>query len=155
MNMKRLPIMKPRINLPFFPSFSAWDRYLSYCLDNLSSVPNATAFLIELKVSSAIVPPFAYTSSAFLVHLTRNEDPTPKVSDIAITVDVRISVSFQYTTYPITKAVIKVDRLCKVNATFCDIPSCIRLVSPVMRVVVSPAPRLSKNPIFWRRIALK
>ena len=146
--MKRLPIMHPSAILFFLPSFSAAISDLSYCFDNLSSVPKATAFLMELNVSSAMVPPLAYASSAFFVHMTRKIEPIPKVAEMAITVDVKISVSFQYTTKPITKAVMNVDMLCSVRATFCDIPSCIRFVSPVILVVISPAPSLSKNPMF-------
>ena len=37
-----------------------------------------------------------------------------------------------------------------VRPTFSEMPSWIRLVSAVMRVVTSPAPSLSKKPMFWR-----
>ena len=70
------------------------------------------------------------------------------ISTIDQTVDDRIKVNFQYLTKPITKAVMKVAIAVNVRPTFSDMPSCTKLVSAVMRVVISPAPNLSKKAMF-------
>ena len=77
-----------------------------------------------------------------------NVDPDAMVAAMANTVDERISVSFQFLTKAITKAVINVANAVNVRAIFSEIPSCTRFVSAVMRVVISPAPSLSKNAMF-------
>lgn len=72
------------------------------------------------------------------------------LTTMAMTVENRMRVSFQYLTKPMTNAETKVATAAKVRETFSLIPSWIRFVSEVMRVVTSPAPILSKKPMFWR-----
>jgi hypothetical protein len=89
------------------------------------------------------------------VSLATNEPTAPNVTTMATTVEHRISVSFQYLMKPITTAATKVAMAVKVNPTFSEIPSWTRLVSAVMRVVISPAPSSSKKAIFCLRMAAK
>ena len=63
-------------------------------------------------------------------------------------VDDKINVNFQYFIKPITNAVMNVARAVRVRAIFSEIPSCTRFVSAVIRVVISPAPNLSKKAMF-------
>ena len=70
------------------------------------------------------------------------------MATMANTVDDKIRVSFQYLMNPIMKAVKKVARAVSVSAIFSEMPSWTKLVSAVIRVVISPAPSLSKKPMF-------
>ena len=113
------------------------------------------AFRIELTTSSTTLPPKAYDSKDFLLYLTINVDPEPMTRRIANTVDDKINVNFQYCIKPMTNAVMKVATAVSVRAIFSDIPSWTKLVSDVIRVVISPAPSLSKKAIFCRRMAAR
>ena len=94
--------------------------------------------------SSAIEPPLAYDSRDCLLYLIMKLEPPAIMATIEKTVEDKISVSFQYLMKAIMKAVTKVATAESVSAIFSDSPSCTRLVSAVIRVVISPAPSLSK-----------
>jgi hypothetical protein len=84
-----------------------------------------------------------------------NLEPPPIIVQIVKMVDVRMRVKRQYLTKPITKAVMNVAIAVKVRPIFSLIPSWMRLVSAVIRVVISPAPSLSKKAIFCRNTAAR
>ena len=144
MNMKSTPSREPRMHLALKPDFSASRRYVAYRTASFSCALKAVAFLTELKTSSANVPPSAYCAREIFCHLTMNLPTIPMVRTIATTVLDRIRVSFQYLMKPTTKAETKVASAVKVSPTFSLIPSWIKFVSAVIRVVISPAPSLSK-----------
>ena len=70
--------------------------------------------------SSTTVPPSAKWPMYFLLSLPTNEPTAPSVTTMATTVEVRISVSFQYLMKLMTNAATKVEMAVKVNPTFSE-----------------------------------
>src|ERR1700722_20457503 len=118
-------------------------------------MPNAVTCLIELKASSAAVDPSAYAANDRWVYLTMNEEHILMDPTIATIDDNNMRAMRQLLTKLTMKAVPKFAHEYKVRESLPVRASWIRFVSAVILVVISPAPRTSKNAMFWRRMAAR